>query len=92
MCGKREHRSTVAVRIVETLNEVDAAGTATPRAYCKPPGEAGFCGGGKRPRFLIVNVDPFYALGATHGIHYRVEAVPHQTVDALHPGVAQVLY
>ena len=74
------------------MNEVDAARTATARAYGQPPGEPGFCGGGKRRGFLVVNVYPFYSLGPTHGIHYRVEAVPHQTVDALHPGVAQVLH
>ena len=65
---------------------------ATPRAYGQPPGEPCLCGGGKRGGFLIVNVNLFYSRGATHGIHYRVEAVPHQLVDAWHPGVAQLLH
>ncbi len=56
--------------------KVDAAWTATPCAYGQPPGEPGLCGGGKRGGFLIVNVDPFYSLGLTHGIHYRVGLSP----------------
>ena len=66
--GKREHRHAFAMRIVETLNKVDAAWAATPRAYGQPPGEPGLCGG--KSGFLVVNVGPFSILYPRYDVRH----------------------
>src|SRR5262249_1941161 len=85
----RKHGYTVAVGIVESLDQVRVAGPAASRTHGKAAGQLGFGGGRKGSRFLVADVNPFDPVRPPDRVAKRVEAVTADAVDARHAGLAQ---
>ena len=85
--GKRQHRRAAAVGVIQALDEMRVARAGAPGAHREPPGELRLRPGRKRGRLLVVDMDPLDAVGATHHVHDRVEAVAHEPVDPFHAGL-----
>lgn len=73
--GKRQHRRAAAVRVIQALDEMRVARAGAPGAHREPPGELRLRPGRKRGRLLVVDMDPFDAVGAMHHVDDGVEAV-----------------
>ena len=95
VAGDREHGRLRAVRVEEAVDQVEVAGPATSRAHRESARELRLSGGHERGGFLVSHVDPVDAAlrgpaGAPDGVDDRIQRVPDDAVDVIHPGIDEL--
>lgn len=93
--GDRQYRRTGAMGVVETVDQVQIAGSARSGAHREITGDLRVGGGRERRGLLVPHVDPVDAApgdatGAVHRVDDRVETVPDDAVDPSGPGVDEL--
>jgi hypothetical protein len=83
--GDREHRNPRAVTIEEAIDEVQIARPAASRADGEPARQMRLGTGSEGGDFLVSDVDPLDLSLAPYGVSQPIEAITHDTVDALDP-------
>jgi hypothetical protein len=83
--GDREHRNPRAVTIEEAVDEVQVARPAASRADGELARQMRLGAGREGGDFLVSDVDPLDLSLASYGISQPIEAIAHDTVDALDP-------
>jgi hypothetical protein len=78
----------LAVRVVQAVDQVQVARSATARAHREPAGDLRLGRGGERGGLLVPDVHPVDAVRAADRVHDRVQAVAHHAVDPPHTGVS----
>jgi hypothetical protein len=74
--GDREYRHLAAVCVVETIDQMKIAGTATAGADRQVPGEMRLCSRGKGSPLFMAHVNPVDGLQTPERIREAVERVP----------------
>ena len=92
MGGQGQYRGTGAIRVVEALDQMGIAGPATTRADGQTAGQLRLGGGREGSGLLVAHVHPFDLGMAAHRIDDRIQAVPHDAVNTLHPGLYENLH
>ena len=81
--GDGEDRHTAAVAVVESVDQVQVAGTAAAGADRQSPGEMRLRARGKRGRLLVSHVDPSHVLVSADRVRDSVERVARHPIDPL---------
>src|SRR5262249_21106619 len=84
--GDREHGDPRAVTIEQSVDEVQVAGPAAPRADRELARQMRLGAGRERGDLLVPDVDPLDLSLAPQGVGQPIEAVAHDPVDAFHAG------
>lgn len=79
----RQHRHARAVAIEQAIDEMQVAGSATTGTHRDAAGEMRLCAGGKGRDLLVAHVNPFDLALATNRVREAVQAVAHDSIDAL---------
>jgi hypothetical protein len=82
--GDRQHRNPAALRVVETVDQVQVARAAAAGADRQLSGQRGIRRRRARGRLLVTDVLPRDFAGAPERVGEPVEAVTRQAVDAAH--------
>ena len=91
MRGDGQDLRAVAVRIVESLDQVGVTRATRCGAYGKLAGDEGFGSGGKRRSFLVAHVNPFNG-GLANLVDDWVKAIAHQPEDSFNALLFESLY
>ena len=81
--GDRQHGNAAAVAIVQAIDQVQIARTATPGADCQASREMGFGARSERTGFLVPHVNPLQAPTRVDGIDDPVQRVAGHSINAL---------
>ncbi len=80
LAGQRQHRGMVTARLIESRDQMIAAGAGGAGANRKLPGELGLAAGGQRRALFVPDPDPF-DLALPHRIGERIEGIADQSED-----------
>ena len=89
--GDGKNWNTAAVTIVKSIDQMQIARAATPRADCEAAGQMRFRTGGERGRFFVSHVHPLDSFLFANRIGNSVEGVTTDSVDSLHSGLREGL-
>jgi hypothetical protein len=74
--GDGKHRNTTALAVIETIDQMQIAGTATPRADSKLSGKMCLRASSERGRFFMSHVNPLNLLLLSNRVGDPVEESP----------------
>ena len=82
---EREHRRSRPVRVIDPVEQVQVPRPGRSGAHRDPAGELSLCSSRERANLLVADVDPTQLAVASDRITDRIEAIPDDPVDTLHP-------
>ena len=87
--GDSQHRHAAAMAVEQAVDQVEVAGTATPRADGQLAGQIGFCARGEGGAFLMAHVHPIDDVQPAQRVGEAVQGVADDAIDALDPRMDQ---
>src|SRR5215813_9631684 len=87
--SNREDRSHTAMRVKETIHQVQVPWATTPGARGQLSSQLGFGARSKCSCFFVADVDPVDLAVSAHSISNRIQAVANNAIDALNSGLHQ---
>jgi hypothetical protein len=86
-----ENRHRASMAIVESVNEMKIAGTATARADREFAGDVRIGARGEGRHFLMADVDPLDCLLSAYLVRYPIQRIADNSIHSLHSGLGQSL-
>src|SRR5215510_923288 len=90
--SNREDRSHTAMRVKETIHQVQVPRATTPGARRQLSSQLGFGARSKGSCFFVADVDPVDLAVSAHSIGNRIQAVANNSIDALNSGLHQPVH
>src|SRR5207249_11739850 len=87
--GNGEDGDAIAMTVVETIDQMQIAGTATSGTDGQVSREMRFRAGGKRCGFLMPHMNPARSLSPANGVGDPVERVAGDSIDSLYSGASE---
>jgi len=84
-----QHRHAAAMTIIEAIDEMEIARSATPGAYRKFACQRRFRSAGESGRLFISHSNPLDPILPPHGVPDTVERITRHPIDAPHTGACQ---
>ena len=91
LSGNGEHGNPASLCFVQSIDEMEIAGPATPCAHSQRSGDVSLSPGSERCSFLITNGTPGNIAAGTDHLGDRVQRVASDTINTLHSGQRQCL-
>ena len=88
----RQHRDTAALAIIESVDQMQIAGTAASCADSKISGEVGLSSCSEGRDLLVSYVNPLHLPLSPNRIGETVERIPGKAVNSFHPRYGQGLH
>jgi hypothetical protein len=89
MCAAMAMTGAMLWRVRQSMDEMQVVRATAPGTRREPPAQLRLSASGERRRLLVLHVYPLELPAALDRIGDRVEAVPHNPVNALHPRQSQ---
>src|ERR1035438_8133663 len=89
MSGYGQHRHAAAMTIIEAIDEMEVARSATSGAYRKFASERRFRSDGKSGSLFISQPNPLHSILPPHRVPDTVERIARHSIDAPHTGACR---
>jgi len=88
----REHWNAAAMAIIKTIDQMQIARAATPRAYRQSSSQMCFCAGRERGCLFVAHVNPLNLPLPPNRVGDSVKGITGNPVNPFHPGCRKSLH